>query len=253
VYGLLEGSDAALGREVVVYTAHHDHLGIGRPDDRGDTIYNGALDNATGMAQVLAVAKAFKALPVPPRRSVLVLFVAAEEQGLLGSQYYAAHPTFPPGKIAANINYDGGNIWGPTRDVTFVGKGKSTLDQIVEQIAARQDRTVKPDQFPDRGFFYRSDQFNFAKIGVPALYLDGGTDFIGRPAGWGKAQVEAFEEHNYHQPSDELQADWNFDGMVQDVQLGFWTGLIVANADRMPAWNAGDEFEAARKAAVARN
>lgn len=250
VYGLLEGSDPQLRDEVVIYTAHHDHLGIGTPDDSGDTIYNGALDNGAGLAQVLAIAKAYRALPTPPRRSILMLFVAAEEQGLLGSQYYAAHPTFPAGSIAANINYDGGDIWGRTRDVTFIGMGKSTLDAVVERVAARQDRIVKPDQFPDRGYFYRSDQFNFAKIGVPALFLDTGTDFVGRPAEWGREQVERFEEYNYHQPSDELQPDWNFDGMVDDARLGFWTGLIVANADRMPSWNPGDEFEAARQAAL---
>jgi Zn-dependent M28 family amino/carboxypeptidase len=250
VYGLIEGSDPALRREVVVYTAHHDHLGTGRPDAKGDRIYNGAFDNAAGVAQVLAIAKAFTALPAPPRRSVLILFVAAEEQGLLGSQYFAEHPTFPAGRIAANVNYDGGNIWGLTRDVTYVGLGKSTLDPIVEQVAARQDRVVKPDQFPDRGFFYRSDQFNFARIGVPALYLDTGIDFIGRPAGWGTAQVEGYENRDYHQPSDEIRADWNFDGMVQDAQLGFWTGVIVADADGLPGWKPGDEFEAARRAAT---
>jgi Zn-dependent M28 family amino/carboxypeptidase len=250
VYGLLEGRDPALRREVVVYTAHHDHLGIGRGDAKGDRIYNGAMDNAAGMAQVLAIARAFAALPVPPRRSVLILFVGAEEQGLLGSQYYAEHPTAPPGQLAANINFDGGNIWGLTRDVTFVGQGKSTLDRIVDEIAARQGRTVKPDQFPDRGYFYRSDQFNFARIGVPALYLDTGTDFIGRPPGWGRAQVEAYEARDYHQPSDEIRPDWDFAGMIQDAQLGFWTGLIVGNADRLPSWNPGDEFEAARKAAT---
>jgi Zn-dependent M28 family amino/carboxypeptidase len=250
VFGLLEGGDPQLRDEVVIYTAHHDHLGVGMPDDSGDAIYNGALDNGAGLAQALAIAKAFRALPTPPRRSIMMLFVGAEEQGLLGSQYYAEHPTFPPGRIAANINYDGGNIWGPTRDVTFIGMGKSTLDAVVERVAARQDRVVKPDQFPDRGFFYRSDQFNFAKIGVPALFLDTGTDFVGRPPEWGRERVELYEDNNYHQPSDELRPDWNFDGMVDDARLGFWTGLIVANADRMPSWNPGDEFEAARLAAL---
>jgi Zn-dependent M28 family amino/carboxypeptidase len=181
----------------------------------------------------------------------MILFVAAEEQGLLGSQYFAEHPTVAAGRIAANINYDGGNIWGRTRDVTYVGKGKSTLDTIADEVAQRQGRVVKPDQFPDRGHFYRSDQFNFAKIGVPALYLDTGTDFIGKPEGWGRQQVEYYEEHHYHQPSDEIRPDWNFDGMIDDATLGFWAGLIVANADRMPAWLPGDEFEAARKSATA--
>jgi Zn-dependent M28 family amino/carboxypeptidase len=252
VFGLLRGSDPSLRDEVVVYTAHHDHLGIGKPDKTGDAIYNGALDNATGVAEVLAIAKAFKALPLPPRRSVLILFVAAEEQGLLGSQYYSEHPTFAPGKIAVNINYDGADIWGRTRDVTYVGKGKSTLDAVVDLVAARQGRSVKSDQFPDRGYFYRSDQFNFAKIGVPALFMDTGTEFIGRPAGWGKEQVERYEDESYHQPSDEIRPDWNFDGMVDDVRIGFWVGLMAANADQMPRWNPGDEFEAARRAAIER-
>jgi Zn-dependent M28 family amino/carboxypeptidase len=251
VFGVLPGSDPKLREQLVVYTAHHDHLGIGKPDDKGDKIYNGAMDNAAGVAQVLAIARAFRALPTAPRRSVMILFVAAEEQGLLGSQYFAEHPTVPAGRIAVNINYDGGDIWGRTRDVTYVGKGKSTLDAVVDQIAKRQERTVKSDQFPDRGYFYRSDQFNFAKIGVPALYLDTGTDFIGKPEGWGRQQVEYYEEHHYHQPSDEIRPDWNFDGMIDDASLGFRAGLIVANADEMPSWVAGDEFEGARKSATA--
>ena len=201
---------------------------------------------------MLAIARAWKALSPLPRRSVLILFVAGEEQGLLGSQYYATHPTVPTGKIAADINYDGGDIWGKTRDVTYVGKGKTTLDPLVEEAAARQGRTVKPDQFPDRGAFYRSDQFSFAHVGVPGLYLHTGTDFIGRPAGWGREQVEAFEKTSYHQPSDQITPDWNFDGMILDAQLGFAVGVKVANADQLPGWVPGDEFEAARKAALGR-
>ena len=251
VYGQLRGSDPALADEYVVYTAHHDHLGVGEPDAEGDKIYNGAMDNAAGVAQLLAMGKAFKALPTAPRRSIMLLFVAAEEQGLLGSRYYAEHPTIPPGKIAANINYDGGNIWGRAKDIVYIGKGKSSLDQYVEAIAKVQGRSVTADQFPDRGFFYRSDQFNFAKIGVPALYLDTGTDFVGKPAGWGKEQHEAYESKSYHQPSDEINDSWNFDGMIEDAQLGFYVGLNVANADEMPAWTPGDEFEAARKKALA--
>jgi len=251
VYGLLRGSDPALSKEVVVYSAHHDHLGIGKPDKDGDKIYNGALDNASGCSQVLAIAKAFKALPTPPRRSILILFVAAEEQGLLGSEYYATHPTLPSGQIALDINYDGGNIWGKTRDVTYVGKGKTTLDALVDDIARRQGRVVKPDQFPDRGHFYRSDQFSFARVGVPGLYLEAGTDFIGRPANWGREQVEFFENNHYHQPSDQIQPEWTFDGMIENAMLGFTVGVKVANADQGPSWVPGDEFEAARKAALA--
>jgi Zn-dependent M28 family amino/carboxypeptidase len=251
VLGVLKGSDSTLSSEYVIYTAHHDHLGVGEPDSEGDRIYNGAMDNASGVAQLLAIGKAFKALPTPPKRSIMLLFVAAEEQGLLGSKYYAEHPTVPPGKMAANLNFDGGNIWGRAKDIVYIGKGKSSLDTYVEEIAKMQDRVVTPDQFPDRGFFYRSDQFNFAKIGVPALYLDTGTDFVGKPAGWGKEQHEAYEAKSYHQPSDEIDDSWNFEGMIEDAQLGFWVGLKVANADTMPSWVPGDEFEAARQKALA--
>jgi len=250
VLGLIEGSDPVLKDEVVIYTAHHDHLGIGTPNEDGDTIYNGAMDNATGVAQVMAIARAIKALPEAPRRSILVNLVGAEEQGLLGSAYYAANPTFAPGRIAANLNYDGGNIWGHTHDVTFVGLGKSTVDEIVTMIAGEQGRVVKPDQFADRGYFYRSDQFSFAKIGVPAMYLDTGTDFVDRPPEWGREQQNHYTEVNYHQPTDEYSPSWTFDGMVDDALLGYWTGLAIANADDKPTWVPGDEFEAARLEAL---
>jgi len=249
--GLIPGSDPELKDEVVIYTSHHDHLGIGTPNEEGDAIYNGAFDNATGVAQVMAIAKAIKALPEAPRRSVLIALVGAEEQGLLGSEYYASNPTFAPGKIAANINYDGGNVWGHTHDVTYIGLGKSSIDQIAVMIAEEQGRIVKPDQFSDKGYFYRSDQFSFAKIGVPAMYLDTGTDFVDRPPEWGREQQNHYTEVNYHQPSDEYDPSWNLDGMVDDALLGYWTGLAIANADEMQRWNAGDEFEAARLEALA--
>lgn len=251
ILGLIPGSDPELKDEVVIYTAHHDHLGIGTPNEEGDAIYNGAFDNATGVAQAMVIAKAIKALPEAPRRSVLIALVGAEEQGLLGSEYYAANPTFAPGKIAANINYDGGNVWGHTHDVTYIGLGKSSIDQIATMIAEEQGRVVKPDQFSDKGYFYRSDQFSFAKIGVPAMYLDTGTDFVDRPADWGREQQDHYTEVNYHQPSDEYDPNWNLDGMVEDATLGYWTGLAIANADEMPVWNQGDEFEAARLEALA--
>ena len=251
VAGVLRGSDPKLRDEVVVYTAHHDHLGIGEPNKEGDKIYNGAMDNASGTAQVLAIAKAFARMEPRPRRSVLMLFVAAEEQGLLGSEYYSKHPTFAPGKIAANINFDGANIWGRTEDLTYIGLGKSSLDEVVKAQAAKQGRTVVGDQFPDKGFFYRSDQFNFARIGVPAIYLDAGTKFRGKPADWGKEQIGAWEAAHYHQASDEVRDDWNYEGIIEDARLGFFAGLEIANADQMPTWKPGDEFEAARKAALA--
>jgi Zn-dependent M28 family amino/carboxypeptidase len=250
VLGVMRGSDASLAAQHVIYSAHYDHLGIGQPNADGDPIYNGARDNASGVATLLAIGRAFAALPEKPRRSIMLLFVAAEEQGLLGSQYYAEHPTVAPGLIAANANFDSANIWGETRDITYIGFGKSSLDAVAAAVAAHQGRTVLGDQFPDRGYYYRSDQFNFAKIGVPAFYLRGGTDFVGRPAGWGAEQLERYEARDYHQPSDELTPEWNFAGMVQDARFGFHAGLLVANDAALPQWNPGNEFEAARRAAL---
>jgi Zn-dependent M28 family amino/carboxypeptidase len=200
---------------------------------------------------VLAVARALAALPQRPRRSVLALFVAGEERGLLGSKYYAEHPSFAAGRIAADINIDGGNIFGRTRDVTLISMGKSSLDDIAARVAAAQGRELKPDQFPDRGYYYRSDQFSFARIGVPALFFDDGTDFVGRPAGWGRQQIEQWELKKYHQPADRLDDSWNFDGMIEDAQLEMLSTWLIAQADAMPVWRPGDEFEAARKRALA--
>jgi Zn-dependent M28 family amino/carboxypeptidase len=240
VHGVIRGSDSQRRDEYVVIDAHHDHLGIGKPDARGDTIYNGALDNGAGVAQVLAIARALTALPRAPRRSVAVLFVAAEEQGLLGSRYFATHLPFQ--KVVANINYDGGSIWGRTRDITQVGRGKSSLDLVADRIAALQGRSVESDPFPDRGSFYRSDQLSFAQIGVPALYMKAGTRVLGKPEGWGRAQILQYEAQRYHQPSDELTADWNFDGMVEDARFGFRAAFEIADAEAKPSWNPGDEF-----------
>jgi len=247
VLAVLPGSDPALSKQLVVYIAHHDHLGRkpgAKPGE--DDIYNGAMDNASGVSALLTLARAYAALPKAPRRTVLFAAVAAEEQGLLGSQYLVEHPPVPPGTMAIDINIDGLNIFGRTRDVTVIGSGKSNLDGMIAQLAAEQGREIKPDQQPDRGFFYRSDQFNFAKQGVPSAYFSSGMNFIGRPDGWGKAQREAWEEKHYHQPSDELRDDWDLSGAVEDVQLYFWLGMRVANADEMPHWNKGDEFEQAR-------
>jgi Zn-dependent M28 family amino/carboxypeptidase len=251
VIGVLPGRDPKLSGEAVIYTAHHDHLGIGAPDATGDTIYNGARDNATGVALVLAVAKAFAALAEPPRRSIVVALVGGEEQGLLGSQYYALHPTVAPGRIAADINVDGANVLGRTTDLGFIGYGKSDLDAVVETVARVQGRTVKGDEFPDRGYFYRSDQFSFAKIGVPGLYLKPGIAYVGHPAEWGREQAELYTKQRYHQASDEYDDSWNYDGMVDDARLAFYCGLLIADADALPTWKPGDEFEAARKAALA--
>lgn len=250
VGGVLPGSDPKLAAQVVVLSAHHDHFGIGEPDASGDRIYHGAVDNASGCAQVLAIARAFAALHQRPRRSLLALFVAGEERGLLGSSYYALHPSFPAGRIAANINIDGGNIFGRTRDATLISMGKSSLDAIAARVAKSQGRVLEADQFPDRGYYYRSDQFSFAKIGVPALFFADGTDFIDRPAGWGRTQIEEWELKKYHQPADKLDGSWNFDGMIQDAQLDMLSAWLITQADVMPTWKPGDEFEAARKQAL---
>jgi Zn-dependent M28 family amino/carboxypeptidase len=251
VIGRLAGSDPALSAQAVLYTAHHDHLGVkpgARPGE--DSIYNGALDNASGVATLLAIAQAMKALPQPPRRTVLFAAVAAEESGLLGSEWLARNPPVPAGRLAANVNIDGINIWGRTKDVVAIGLGKSSLDDWIHALAAAQGRSVVPDQFPDRGSFYRSDQFSLARIGVPAAYLKYGTEVIGKPAGWGREKQEEFEATDYHQPSDELR-DWDLAGAVEDAQLMFWVGTKVANATAMATWRPGDEFEAARKKALA--
>jgi Zn-dependent M28 family amino/carboxypeptidase len=251
VLGVLPGSDPKLSREVVLYTAHHDHLGLKEGAKPGeDAIYNGAVDNASGVAAMLAVARAFTQLPKAPARSILFAAVAAEEQGLLGSQYLAEHLPVPPGRVAANVNIDGLNIHGRTRDVTVIGLGKSSLDALLTALVRAQGRLVRADQLPDRGFFYRSDQFNFARLGIPAAYFSSGMDFIGRPPGWGKERRERWEAQHYHQPSDELTPDWDFSGAVEDVQLFFLLGANVARTRELPRWNKGDEFEAPRLQAL---
>jgi Zn-dependent M28 family amino/carboxypeptidase len=246
VVGVLRGSDPVLSRQAIVLSAHHDHLGIGKPNAAGDAIYNGAIDNASGDAQVLGIARALKALSRPLPRTIVVLFTAAEEQNLLGSRYFVHHPLPSLGDVVADVNYDFGNVWGRTRDVTQIGRGKSSLDALAVRVAAWQGRTIVGDPFPDRGSFYRSDQFSFAQAGIPALYIDSGTDFIGKPEGWGKQRILDYEAHDYHQPSDELRPDWNFDGMVEDAQFGFYAAVEIARAASAPEWKPGDEFAARR-------
>jgi Zn-dependent M28 family amino/carboxypeptidase len=251
VGGVRRGSDPVLADQVVVISAHHDHFGIGEPDETGDRIYNGALDNGVAMAQALAVADALNALPEAPRRSVMIFFPAAEEQGLLGSKYFTTHPSIPPGKIAADINFELGNVWGRTADVTIFGKGKSTLEDLLAELVAEQGRYVTEESTPRSGWYYRSDQFSFARIGVPAIWFKSGIDFIGRPEGWGEKRYAEWIENNYHRPADEVEDSWNYDGLVEDALLGFRLALTVANADQMPTWYPGDEFEDERQAALA--
>ncbi len=251
VLGVLPGSDPTLKSEHVVFTAHHDHLGLAEVRDaQGDNIYNGAIDNASGAASLLTIARAIAALPTPPKRSILFAFVGAEEQGLLGSEHLAFDPPIPAGYLSAVINIDGINFLGKAHDVNVIGNGKSNLDAIVERVANWQGRTVVPDYFPDRGYYYRSDQFSLAKVGVPGVYLHSGINIVDRPDGWGKEQLEAWVEKTYHQPSDEYDPSWDLAGAIDDARLLMHVGLEVAGQAEMPQWIPGDEFEAARRAAI---
>jgi Zn-dependent M28 family amino/carboxypeptidase len=248
VIGILPGTDPRLSQEAVLYTAHHDHLGRGPPaPGTTDGIYNGALDNASGCATVLAIAHA--ATFAPPKRSLIIAFVTAEEQGLLGSRWLAQHPPIPATRIAADINLDSVNRWGKTADLGVLGLGKSGADEVVRKVAAEQGRTVHGDPYPDRGAFYRSDMFSFARVGVPPVAVKGGPSYAGRPKGWGDEQHLDYERKHYHQPSDEFRGDWDLSGDVQDAQLQLAVGLRIANAPQMPQWTPGDEFAAARKSA----
>ena len=247
VIAKLEGQDVKLRNQYVVYTAHWDHLGIG-PEVNGDKIYHGAVDNASGTAGLLEIAKAFTKVQPLPRRSMLFLSVTAEEKGLLGSQYYAEHPLYPLRQTLGEINMDGLNVWGRTKDIVVVGLGNSTLDDYVKAVAAEQGRTAEPDAEPEKGYYFRSDHFNFAKQGVPALDVNEGVDYIGRPDGWGMQTREKFTAETYHKPSDQVKPDWNLEGAVDDLRLLFSVGYRVANADAYPTWSPGSEFKAKREA-----
>jgi len=246
VIGWLRGSDPQLAEQYVVYTAHYDHLGVGK-EVNGDSIYNGAADNAVGVAALLALAEAFARQPAPPARSVVFIGIAAEEYGLLGSEHYAQNPVFPPAATAANINMDGLNTIGPTRDITLIGYGKSDLDELVEATAREHGMVTRPDNFPEQGYFYRSDQFNFAKVGIPAVYLDNGLDVIGQPEGWGKEKADEYVARDYHQPSDQIKPDWDWRGAKQQTELLFDIGWRVATRPAMPEWYPTAEFRAARE------
>jgi Zn-dependent M28 family amino/carboxypeptidase len=246
VVAKLEGSDPALRDQYVIYTAHWDHFGIGTKV-KGDSIYNGALDNATGTAGLLNIAKAYVAMKTPPKRSILFLSVTAEEQGLLGSQYYAVTPIYPLAKTLANINMDGLNSWGPTRDVTVIGLGASDLDDYARAAAAEQGRTLRPDAEPEKGFYYRSDHFNFAKVGVPAFDPESGVDYVGKPAGFGMQKRDEYTANDYHKPQDEIKPGWELSGAVQDLNLYLTIGYRVASAAKFPEWKVGNEFRAIRE------
>jgi Zn-dependent M28 family amino/carboxypeptidase len=247
VIAKLEGSDPKLKDEYVIYTAHWDHEGRDT-SLKGDQIYNGAIDNASGTAGLLELAKAFTKLNPAPKRSILFLAVTAEEKGLLGSQYYAENPLYPLKKTLANINMDGLNQWGKTKDLIVVGLGNSTLDDVAVDVAKSQGRVIQPDAEPEKGYYYRSDHFEFAKQGVPALDPDAGMDYIDKPAGYGKKKRDEYTENDYHKPSDEVKPDWDLAGAVEDLRLLFQVGYRVAQDDKFPEWKPGTEFKAKRDA-----
>jgi Zn-dependent M28 family amino/carboxypeptidase len=244
VIGILRGSDSKLKEECVAFSSHHDHLGIGAPVN-GDSIYNGALDNASGVSLIMGLAEEFAAMKEKPKRSLLFAAVAAEEKNLLGSQYLAEHPSVPLRSIIADINIDGINIWGTTKDVICLGAERSTLEIDVEATAKSMGLVVRPDAFPEQGSFYRSDHFSFAKAGIPSLSLRSGTEYVGKPAGYGKEVSDEFNKKHYHQPSDEFHGDWNYDGAIQQGDFAARLAQRLANALSIPLWNKGDEFEAA--------
>jgi len=254
VIGKITGSDPTLKNEYVIYSAHWDHLGIGpakADDPKHDKIYNGAVDNASGTAAMLEIARQLKHISPAPKRTLLFIAVTAEEQGLLGSQYYAQNPLYPLDKTLADINTDADlPMWGRTKDVIVIGLGASDLDDYLRDAAAEQGRTLTPDAEPEKGFYYRSDHFNFAKVGVPALDTDAGIDYIGKPAGFGKQKKDEYTANDYHSPSDEVRPDWDLSGYAEEAKLLMAVGYRVANADKFPEWKPGNEFKAIREKGI---
>jgi Zn-dependent M28 family amino/carboxypeptidase len=243
VVAKLEGG--AKKDEYVVYTAHWDHLGRDT-SLKGDQIYNGAADNASGSSELIEIAKAYTKLKTPPERSVLFLAVTAEEKGLVGTKYYATHPLYPLDKTVANINMDGINQWGKTSDYTVIGLGNSTLDDVLTGVLKENNRTVRSDPEPEKGFYYRSDHFEFAKVGVPALDIDGGVNYVGKDSTYGMKKRDEYTEKDYHQVSDEVKPDWDLSGAVEDARMLMKVGYIVAQTPAMPQWKPGTEFKARR-------
>ncbi len=244
VVGKITGSDPDLQNEYMIFSAHHDHLGITNPVD-GDSINNGALDNAAGVSAVLNVANALKNVESKMKRSALFVLVGAEEMGLLGSQYWAANPTVHPGKVTANLNLDGMQVYGLSNDVVLVGYGRNTITDVIKKYAEEEGRVVKPDPEPGQGYFYRSDHFSFAKIGIPAIFPNRGRDYVGKS----EAEIAAIDSANaanYHAPSDKINEFWDLEGMEKDTRLFFRSAFHIINADEMMKWEENDEFEAAR-------
>ncbi|HKI17705.1 MAG TPA: M28 family metallopeptidase [Isosphaeraceae bacterium] len=252
VVAKLEGSDPALKNETVIYTAHWDHLG--RDSSlAGDQIYNGAADNASGVAGVLEIARALVRVKPSPKRSIVFLAVTAEEKGLLGAKYYAAHPLYPLERTLADINLDVINLWGPTDDIISIGMGNSTLDDLLVQVAKEQGRTVAPDADPEKGYYFRSDHFEFAKQGVPALDPKGGRRYTGKSADFGKRKQDEYTAKDYHKPSDEVKPDWDLSGAVLDLRALAELGYRVAQGERYPEWKPDSEFRARREAMLKAN
>jgi len=247
VVARLGGADAQRRSQFIVYTAHWDHFGRS-PNLAGDQIFHGAADNASGVAGVLEIAKAFTTLAQPPARSILFMCVTAEEQGLLGSKWYADHPLYPLDHTVAEINMDVLNVWGRTRDLVISGMGQSTLEDTLSQLAAARGRSVLPDQEPEKGHYFRSDHFEFAKVGVPAISYGGGYDYIGRPPDWGMKKHQDYVAHDYHKPSDQVKPDWDLSGAVEDLRLLMELGYTIAQAHDYPQWKNGSEFMARRDA-----
>jgi Zn-dependent M28 family amino/carboxypeptidase len=241
VAAVATGSDPKLKDEVVVYTAHWDHLGIGDAVN-GDPIYNGAIDNATGCAILIELARTWAALPQKPRRSALFLAVTAEEDGLRGAEYYAAHPIFPAAKTAIDLNYDALYPWGRAKDIVINGAERTTVWPLAQSIARRLNLTISPDSEPEQGHYFRSDHFAFAHVGIPAFSIEHATQFAGKPADFYRKSWEEFNEKNYHQPSDEFHDDWDFTALQQAAEFGFLLGVDIANLDKLPDWRAGDQF-----------
>ncbi len=251
VLGRLDGSDPTRKDEWIVYSAHWDHLGKVDDAPNPPRIYHGAVDNASGVASVMALASAFKALAEPVGRSILFFAPTAEESGLLGAKFYAENPLYPLAKTLANINIDGVNMWGRTRDIENMVSGHSTLDGLLAEAAARQGRVVVPDTQPEKGMFYRADHFEFAKEGVPAIYTSAGKEVIGQPAGYGQQKFDEYVSQHYHQPSDNLDSSWNLAGAVEDTTLFFELGYRLATGDPFPRWHEGGEFKPKRDAMLA--
>jgi Zn-dependent M28 family amino/carboxypeptidase len=233
--------------EVIIYTAHWDHLGIGRPDATGDSIYNGALDNATGAAGLLELARAFKSMKTKPERTIIILSVTAEEQGLLGSKYYSQNPIYPANKTAANINMDGLNRYTKTKDIIVIGEGQSDLEDYLKEEVEKAGGYISFDTHPEAGYYYRSDHFNFAKVGIPALYTENGIDVIGKDKAYGQKLNDDYTDHNYHQPSDNYDATtWTMEGAISDLKLLFLVGRRIAFEEKWPEWKPASEFKAIR-------